>query len=97
MTKPLSVKYVPSRAGFRELGVSSVASKAAGRAAGAVLSAVRELDPDGDYTVMGVGTRAGFDNEPRNAAVVEGNMFPGAHTAALLTAVNQLASQQRGR
>lgn len=90
MSNKVRVKYVPDRAGMRELGVSKVTSKAAGQAASRVVSAANSLDPKGDYRAMGVGTWAGHENEPRNAAVVEGSWWPGASTAALLRAVDQV-------
>lgn len=91
MSEKIRVKYVPDRAGVRALGVSQVASKAAGQGASRVVSAANSIDPKGKYHAKGVGTWAGHENEPRNAAVVEGNWWPGANTASLRRAITQAA------
>lgn len=70
--------------------------KASGQAASKLVSAANSLDPKGEYTTRNVGVYAGRNNEPRHGAVVEGNWWPGARTAALLTAMRQV-SEGRGR
>lgn len=86
-----NIVYEADPKGMRQLGVSKVASKAAGQGASRVVSAANSRDPKGQYTATGVGTWAGRDNEPRNATVVEGYWYPGANTAALRQAIRDAA------
>lgn len=85
-----NVYYESKPAGMRALGVSKVASKAAGLGASRLVSAANALDPKGKYAARGVGLYAGWENEPRNGAVVEGQWYPGGTTAALLSAMRQV-------